>query len=132
MTELERRLQRRGSDDEDTIQKRLEIAQRELEQSKTEGFHDKIFVNDDLETTYKQLENYIFGVEESSEDPSQFASNVVESTPVEPMNTKVDMVDTEVPAPQDFSKLEVVGADDDEATAIDSTAEFVITDGETS
>ena len=48
MTELQRRLQRRGSDDEATIEKRLQIAQRELEQAKTEGFHDKILVNDDL------------------------------------------------------------------------------------
>lgn len=29
-----------------------------------EGFHDKILVNDNLEVTYKKLENYIFGINE--------------------------------------------------------------------
>ena len=51
-------------DDEDKIKARLEIAEKELEQAKVEGFHDKIIVNDDLQQTYEQLERYIFGQED--------------------------------------------------------------------
>jgi THO complex subunit 1 len=120
MTELQRRLQRRGSDDEETIQKRLEIAQRELEQAKMEGFHDKIFVNDDLETTYKQLENYVFGIEENVEEPSQLTSSDEKTKSVEPTNTEVEMVNTE--APEDASKNNVSTADNAKATAGDSNA----------
>ena len=61
--ELLERLRRRGSDDEDKIRARLEIAEKELEQAKVEGFHDKTFANEDLQTTYDQLEKYIFGHE---------------------------------------------------------------------
>lgn len=51
----------RGTEKEESIQKRLEQAKLELEYSKTEGVHDKIIVNDDLEVAYKELEDYIFG-----------------------------------------------------------------------
>ena len=61
MSELAQRLRRRGSDDEDKIQARLEIAEKELAQAQVEGFHDKIIVNDDLRKTYEELERYIFG-----------------------------------------------------------------------
>ena len=44
---------------------RLEIAEKELAQAEVEGFHDKIFVNDDLQKTYEQLEKYIFGFEDA-------------------------------------------------------------------
>lgn len=64
---LEQRLQRRGSDEAEKIKQRLEIAQQEIEQSKSTGFHDKIIVNDDLEKSYKALEDYVFGREESNE-----------------------------------------------------------------
>ncbi|KAG0648438.1 THO complex subunit 1 [Hyphodiscus hymeniophilus] len=63
IAELSERLRRRGSDDEDKIKARLEIAEKELQQAKVEGFHDKIFVNDDLQKTYEKLEKYIFGLE---------------------------------------------------------------------
>jgi THO complex subunit 1 len=122
MTELQRRLQRRGSDDEETIQKRLEIAQQELEQAKTEGFHDKILVNDDLETTYKQLENYIFGIGENVEEPSQLASSDDEAKSAEPTNTEVEMVDTEASALASSSKTDASGTDSAKVTANDSTA----------
>lgn len=42
----------------------------EIEQSKVAGFHDKILVNDHLETTYKQLEDYIFAREGGAEAAS--------------------------------------------------------------
>jgi THO complex subunit 1 len=89
--ELERRLQRRGSDDEDKIKQRLVIAERELEQAKVEGFHDKIFVNDDLETTYRNLESYIFGDEDSSN--ANAGDGADGSTEV--ANVEVEMADSE-------------------------------------
>jgi len=114
LTELQRRLQRRGSDDEATIEKRLQIAQRELEQAKTEGFHDKIFVNDDLETTYKELENYVFGIEEPDEEPSQLTSSDDKS------NAEIELVDTEAPEPETPLKVDISGTDIAKATAEDS------------
>lgn len=65
--ELEQRLIKRGTDSEDKIKERLEIARAELKQAEVPGFHDQIFVNDDLEATYKALEAYIFGDEEAEE-----------------------------------------------------------------
>ena len=62
--ELSERLRQRGSDDEDKINARLEIAEKELAQAKVDGFHDKIIVNDDLQQSYDQLEKYIFGLED--------------------------------------------------------------------
>ena len=61
---MSRRLRQRGSDDEEKIKARLEIAEKELEQAKVDGFHDKILINDDLQNTYKRLERYIFGEED--------------------------------------------------------------------
>lgn len=60
---LEKRLRGRGTEKEESIQKRLAQAKLELEYSKTEGVHDKIIVNDDLEVAYRELEEYIFGTE---------------------------------------------------------------------
>ena len=60
METLEKRLRGRGTEKEDSIQKRLKQAELELEYSKTEGVHDLIIVNDDLEEAYKKLENFIF------------------------------------------------------------------------
>lgn len=67
MTELEKRLRQRGSADEEKIKARLEIAVKELEHAKLEGFHDKTLVNDDLQSTYDVLEKYIFGSENEDE-----------------------------------------------------------------
>jgi THO complex subunit 1 len=111
ISELERRLRRRGSDDEETIRKRLEIAQRELEHSKAEGFYDKIFVNDDIETTYKQLESYIFGIEENNQEPSQLISGEEKEKSAEVTSTEVEMVNGE-PTAEDSSKIDGSGADD--------------------
>lgn len=60
MEELESRLRGRGTEKEESIQKRLAQARNELEYSKTDGAHDLIIVNDDLEVAYKALEAFIF------------------------------------------------------------------------
>ncbi|CAG8959381.1 hypothetical protein HYFRA_00001279 [Hymenoscyphus fraxineus] len=60
MAELERRLRSRGLQDEEEIKGRLKIAEDEIQQSAVEGSYDKIFINDDLDTTYDILEDYIF------------------------------------------------------------------------
>ncbi len=58
---LESRLRGRGTEREESIQKRLQQAKLELEYSKTEGVHDIIIVNDDKERAYQELEDFIFG-----------------------------------------------------------------------
>ena len=53
---LEERLRGRGSEDEATIQRRLDAAKLELESKKE---YNCTFVNDDLPTTVRELEEYI-------------------------------------------------------------------------
>lgn len=60
METLEARLRGRGTEKEESIQKRLAQAKNEMEYSKTDGVHDLIIVNDDLEQAYKELEAFIF------------------------------------------------------------------------
>lgn len=62
---LEARLRGRGTEKEDSIQKRLAQAEKEMEFSKTEGAHDLIIINDDLEEAFKELETFTFGAEET-------------------------------------------------------------------
>merc|ERR1712000_760029 len=52
---LEKRLRGRQTETEESLQKRLNQAKKELEFSKVSGVHDIIVVNDDLETAYKTL-----------------------------------------------------------------------------
>lgn len=119
--ELERRLQRRGWDDEETIQKRLEIAQQELEHLKAEeGFYDKIIVNDDLEMAYKQLENYIFGIEENHEESSVLTVGDEKEQPAQVTSTEVEMVDGE-PTAEYSSKIDGSGGDNAKAIAANAT-----------
>ncbi len=59
MAELERRLRQRSQDPESSIQKRL--AQAEVEVAAAAEF-DWVVVNDDFETTFAALEDYLFGV----------------------------------------------------------------------
>ncbi|KAL2073803.1 hypothetical protein VTL71DRAFT_11129 [Oculimacula yallundae] len=61
MTELESRLRNRGTEKEDSIQKRLAQAKNEIEYSKVPGVHDIIIVNEDLEKAYGELEAFVFG-----------------------------------------------------------------------
>ncbi|KAI1480749.1 guanylate kinase [Daldinia eschscholtzii] len=58
--ELERRLRGRGTEDEESIVKRLNQAKLELEYADTPGVHDIIIVNDDVEKAYKKLEEFIY------------------------------------------------------------------------
>ncbi|TAQ86778.1 hypothetical protein B7494_g4892 [Chlorociboria aeruginascens] len=74
VSELQSRLAKRGTDTEEKIQEILANAQKELEHAKLEGFHDMTFVNDDLQTTYNELEKYIFG------DKSESSSTVTAET----------------------------------------------------
>ncbi|KAK0721677.1 guanylate kinase [Lasiosphaeria miniovina] len=64
--ELERRLRGRGTDSEASILKRLAQAKVELEYSTTPGVHDKIIVNEDVETAYRELEEFVFSPAEQS------------------------------------------------------------------
>ena len=57
---LEARLRGRGTETEQSVQKRLAQAQNELEYSKTPGVHDKIIVNDDLDKAYKEFEDFVY------------------------------------------------------------------------
>lgn len=57
--ELEKRLRGRGTEKEESIQKRLNQAKLELEFAKT-GVHDKTIVNNDLEEAYKELEEFVY------------------------------------------------------------------------
>ena len=41
------------------MKKRLEQANKEMAFAKEEGVHDKIIVNDDLDTAYQQVEEWI-------------------------------------------------------------------------
>lgn len=57
--ELEKRLRGRGTEKEESIQKRLTQAQNELAYAET-GVHDIIIVNDDLEKAYKELVDFVY------------------------------------------------------------------------
>lgn len=57
---LEQRLRGRGTETEESIQKRLAQANNELEYAETPGVHDFVLVNDDLEEAYKKLEEYVY------------------------------------------------------------------------
>lgn len=61
MEELEKRLRGRGTEGEESVRKRLEQAERELEFAKGEGVHDVVIVNQDLQKAYGELEAFIWG-----------------------------------------------------------------------
>ena len=56
---LEERLRGRGTDDEESVKKRLEQADKEMAFAKEEGVHDKIVVNDDLDRAYREVEEWV-------------------------------------------------------------------------
>ena len=60
LAELEKRLRGRGTENEESLKKRLEQAEKEIEYSKTEGAHDIIVVNANLDAAYKEMEDFIF------------------------------------------------------------------------
>ena len=59
MEELEKRLRGRGTETEESLNKRLTQAHKELEYSRQPGAHDKIVVNDDLEKAYVELRDWV-------------------------------------------------------------------------
>jgi len=81
METLESRLRGRGTEKEESIQKRLLQAKNEIEYSKTEGVHDLIIVNDDLEKAYKELEGFVFKKktqEQDAKDGSKAGESVLD------------------------------------------------------
>jgi len=56
---LEQRLRGRGDTSEDSIQKRLAQAENEIEYCRTEGKNDKVVVNDDLDTAFNELDEWV-------------------------------------------------------------------------
>ena len=62
---LESRLRGRGTEKEESIQKRLAQAELEMAYSKTDGVHDLVIVNDNLEDAYKKLEAFAFNNREA-------------------------------------------------------------------
>ncbi|XEV07220.1 hypothetical protein FSHL1_012507 [Fusarium sambucinum] len=60
---LEMRLRDRGTEDEDTIQKRLAQAKMELDYAAKPGAHDLTIVNDDQDKALKNLETFALSTE---------------------------------------------------------------------
>lgn len=56
---LEARLRGRGTEDEASIVRRLDRATAELEYADT-GVYDKVIVNQDLNTAFQELEEFVF------------------------------------------------------------------------
>lgn len=56
---LEQRLRGRGDTTEEAIQKRLAQAKNEIEYCKTEGKNDKVVINDDLDTAFSELDEWV-------------------------------------------------------------------------
>ena len=56
---LEERLRSRGTETEESLSKRLGAAAAEMEYGEAEGNFDTIIVNDDLETAYHNLRDFI-------------------------------------------------------------------------
>ena len=56
---LEQRLRGRGSEDDESVRKRLQQAEKEMAFSQEAGVHDRIVVNDDLDRAYTEVEDFI-------------------------------------------------------------------------
>ena len=56
---LEQRLRGRGTDDEESVKKRLDQAKVEMDFAKNGDIHEKIVVNDDLDRAYKEVEAWV-------------------------------------------------------------------------
>ncbi|KAJ3149195.1 hypothetical protein HDU89_003911 [Geranomyces variabilis] len=61
MQDLEQRLRGRGTENEETLKKRLEAANGEMEWGTGEGHVDRVIVNSEVETAYRELNEAIFG-----------------------------------------------------------------------
>jgi len=68
--ELRRRLESRGRDDAETINKRLAKAQWEIEQAVASGNYNYVVVNDDLDESTKQISQILTGEKKRPPDRS--------------------------------------------------------------
>lgn len=59
MDELEVRLKKRGTEDEESLRKRLDLAKTDMVYGKEKGNFDLVLVNDKLEEAYSQLEKFL-------------------------------------------------------------------------
>ena len=59
LEELEKRLRSRGSESEESLNKRLSQAKNELEYASQPGSHEKIIVNDDLDAAYAEMKAWV-------------------------------------------------------------------------
>uniref|UniRef100_A0A1B6DS88 guanylate kinase n=2 Tax=Clastoptera arizonana TaxID=38151 RepID=A0A1B6DS88_9HEMI len=59
MTELEKRLRNRGTENEDSLQKRLDTARSEIAYGDTPGNFDLVLKNDNLEKAYSVLRDFV-------------------------------------------------------------------------
>lgn len=57
--DLRKRLEGRGTETKESLERRLGAAQAEMDYAAT-GAHDKVIVNDDLERAYQELKEFIF------------------------------------------------------------------------
>ena len=89
-----------------------------------EGFHDKTFVNDDLDATYNDLEKYIFNRED---EPVSYTAN--DSAPVEAIHNEHKMEDSAVPTAKVAPTVSGVLAFATETMGIAAAEEDQITGG---
>lgn len=59
LEDLKSRLVGRGTESDDSLQKRLAAAEGELAYAKEENSHDKIIVNDNLDKAYSELKEFV-------------------------------------------------------------------------
>eukprot|EP00158_Paraphelidium_tribonemae_P002576 Partr_v1_DN25488_c0_g1_i1_m53698 putative guanylate kinase len=57
--ELKKRLKGRGTESEETFEKRMATVEVDMEYAMRPGSYDKIIVNDDLETAYGELKSFL-------------------------------------------------------------------------
>jgi guanylate kinase len=60
LSDLSTRLLNRGTETEDSLSKRLAVAQAEMEYGETPGNFDLVIVNDDVETAYSTLRKFLY------------------------------------------------------------------------
>lgn len=62
---LRMRLTGRGTESSESLDERLKQAEEDMaQQERNEGLCDLTIVNDDINTTYKQIEDFIFGLQQ--------------------------------------------------------------------
>ncbi|KAK0100005.1 hypothetical protein ONS95_013177 [Cadophora gregata] len=103
--ELGARLRQQGTELEEKVQKSLTTAKEEIEQSKIEGFYDKVVVDDLSETAYEVLERFILGEDEGVVENTQLAPGVVEPQP-ESMSMEIEMANSEALSAKEPPRLD--------------------------